>query len=194
MDDVLAQSTKTFIRIIENEFGKAVRFEDIHSFDLKKSFGLSDMEFDHFFELAHRPETIVSYESMPGAVESLENWSNKGYDISIVTGRLTCAYEASKHWLINHKVPHNAFLIVNKYGRGEMDPDLCISLEELSEKKFGFAVEDSATMAQYIARKMETPVLLYDRPWNRVIDNDDAIHRFTSWKTLAASATGFLPE
>lgn len=194
MDDVLTESTKAFIQIIHREFGRSIRFEDIHSFDLKTSFGLSDDEFDHFFDLAHQPDAILSYAPMEGAIESLRDWSRKGCDISIVTGRLTSAYDASKQWLSDHKVPYTSFFTVNKYGRENMDPTLSISLEQLSEKQFCFAVEDSADMARYLSLNMQIPVFLYDRPWNRKFETNGSIKRFNSWKALAGPLWGFPPE
>ena len=42
VDDVISKTTDTYAGIIAREFGKHVRFEDVVTFDLKESFGLTD--------------------------------------------------------------------------------------------------------------------------------------------------------
>jgi uncharacterized HAD superfamily protein len=101
-DDVLADTTSAFLKILELEFGKRVNFEDIFSFDLQASFGLGESEFEHFFQRVHQPEVIMAFAPIEGAVGVLQEWITLGYQISIVTGRLTSAYAASLDWLSKH--------------------------------------------------------------------------------------------
>ena len=49
-DDVISGSTSSYIEIIKREFGDRC-FEDIKSFDLKESFGLTQEQYDHFLKL-----------------------------------------------------------------------------------------------------------------------------------------------
>lgn len=50
-DDVISESTSSYIEIIKREFGIDRCFEDIKSFDLKESFGLTQEQYDHFLKL-----------------------------------------------------------------------------------------------------------------------------------------------
>jgi len=180
-DDVLSDTTSAFLKILKLEFGKKVNFEDIFTFDLKASFNLTDSEYAHFFHRVHQADVIMSFAPMEGAIGALEDWVKQGYQISIVTGRLTSAYEASLDWLAKHKVPYHHFTMVDKYSRENIDTDIAVSMEEFSEMKFSLAVEDSAKMARHLSQKMGIPVALIDRPWNRGADLDHKISRYTSW-------------
>jgi len=180
-DDVLADTTSAFLKILKLEFGKSVNFEDIFSFDLKASFDLSESEFEHFFQRVHQPEVIMEFAPIEGAVGVLEEWVKLGYQISIVTGRLTSAYAASLDWLSKHKVPYHSFMMVDKYSRENIDTKIAVSMEEFSEMKFSLAVEDSAKMALHLSQKMGIPVALIDRPWNRRANLNPKISRYTSW-------------
>ena len=44
MDDVISKTTDTYAGIVAREFGKQVRFDQIVTFDLRASFGLSRSE------------------------------------------------------------------------------------------------------------------------------------------------------
>jgi hypothetical protein len=180
-DDVLSDTTSAFLKILELEFGKRVNFEDIFSFDLKASFNLSDREYEDFFHRVHQADVIMSFAPIEGAIDALEGWVKLGYQISIVTGRLTSAHDASLDWLSKHDVPYHSFTMVDKYARGNIDSKIAVSMEVFSEMKFSLAVEDSATMALHLSQKMGIPVALIDRPWNRRTDLNHRISRYTSW-------------
>jgi uncharacterized HAD superfamily protein len=183
-DDVLSDTTSAFLRILQHEFGKIVNFEDIFSFDLKASFNLTDSEYEHFFHRVHQADVIMSFAPMEGAIAALADWARRGYQIAIVTGRLTSAYEASLDWLAKHEVPYHSFTMVDKYSRGNTDPKIAVSMKALSEMKFSLAVEDSATMALHLSQEMGIPVALIDRPWNRQADLNHRISRYTSWSDI----------
>ena len=183
-DDVLSDTTSAFLRILKREFGKRINFEDIFSFDLKASFHLSDSEYEHFFQRVHQADVIMSFAPMEGAIGALEDWVKLGYQISIVTGRLTSAHEASLDWLAKHRVPYHSFTMVDKYSRENIDTKIAVSMEEFSEMKFSLAVEDSAKMARHLSQKMGIPVALIDRPWNRGANLNQKISRYTCWHDI----------
>ena len=53
---------------------------------------------------------------------------------------------------------------------------------------FSFAIEDSFDMAVYLADTMDTPVYLYDRPWNRTFNRNRKIKRFQNWEDVIGDA------
>ncbi len=184
LDDVLSETTQACSELLKREYGREVRFEQITSFNLQEAFGLTQREYDYFFELIHRPEEILRFEPVDGAIEVLTNWAARGYEIVIVTGRLTSTYESSLEWLHSHKVPYDSFIMVDKYSRPDTDHRIAISMDELPEKKFSLAVEDSLFMAEYISQTMDTRVALYDRPWNRAQSIFDKIERCATWNRI----------
>jgi len=184
IDDVLADTSRCLIKIAEKEFRKKVPFEALTSFDLKVSFDLTHDEYEHFLEMAHQPDEILNIAPVPDAIKALRQWMASGYEISIVTGRPTTTYETTMEWLAAHNVPHDHFFMVNKYARPGMDESIALSMQSLSEMAFHFAIEDSYDMAVYLAVKMDTQVLLYDRPWNRGPGLNGKIKRFRNWNEL----------
>jgi uncharacterized HAD superfamily protein len=185
MDDVITATVKSFIEIVEREFGKTVANEQITDFDLKKSFSLTQHEYEHLFTVAHEPEEVLKMGAIDGAVDALTAWSKRGFSISIVTGRLTSTYESSLEWLVKHQVPYDDFIMVDKYDRPEMDPSIAISKEQLAGMIFSLAVEDSAAMATFLSNHMDTPVALLDRPWNRNIEPNVNLSRYQHWNELS---------
>lgn len=184
LDDVISETTRHYVKVIEHEFGKSVAFEDITSFDLRESFSLTVREYEHFFELVHKPEIILELEPLEGVIDSLVKWKKMGFEIYVVTGRPTSAYESSLEWLKSNKVPFDSFIVVDKYSRDAIDKKIAMTLESFSEMEFTAAVEDSMEMASFISRVMKRKVFLLDRPWNRSVPSDDCFHRCKSWREI----------
>lgn len=138
-------------------------------------------------EVAHRPDEILAMAPCPGALETLALWAEQGHSVHIVTGRLTSTFETSQQWLKDHQVAYASFTIVDKYQHPEMDPDIALPLSELQKMSFTLAVEDSASMASYLAEKLATPVALVDRPWNQSTKVNGKITRCRDWDQIRAT-------
>lgn len=189
MDDVVSRTTEVYAGIVEREFGKQVGFEQILSFDLKISFGLTDKEFHYFFDLIHQPDFLLGFEPVEGSVETLVSWADEGHCIDIVTGRPTSSRAASLEWLAKHQVPFDSFTLVDKYNRAGNGP--AISKQELSQRTYDLAVEDSRDMALFLAQTMGVPVVLYDRPWNALPVDHDKIVRCFSWQEIRHQSASY---
>jgi uncharacterized HAD superfamily protein len=184
IDDVLAESCQTFLHVLEREFDKKVSFSQITDFDLKKSFGLTDEEYQRFFDCIHQPDEMICHTPVPGARSTVQGWHDRGYEICILTGRPADAKEVSVQWLERHAFSYHRFQIVNKYGRKGSEGNGSISLQDLSRHSFDLAVEDSAQMAVFLSETMQVPVALLDRPWNRGFSFGEKVHRCRDWQEI----------
>ncbi len=169
IDDVLAQTARAFARVFEQEYGRRIDLEEIESFDLGVSLGLSPASLDDFMKSVHRPEVLAEIEPMEGAVEVLAAWVDRGYEVAVVTGRPPGTEAVSREWLSKQEVPHHSLTFLDKYSWSEdlFSGSQAISIEELSRRSFSLVVEDSAEVACRLAGALEAPVALLDRPWNR---------------------------
>jgi len=184
LDDVLSETALAFLNILERDFGKTVPYEAITSFDLQEAFQLTQAEYDELFKIAHMPEEIIKLNPVEGSVEGITALSEKGYEIAIITGRLTSTYESTLEWLSLQNIPFDTFTFVNKYHRTEMENHMAITLEELSSMEFSFAVEDSLKMAKFLSNHMDLHVALLDRPWNQALESNHKVSRHTNWDQL----------
>lgn len=170
-DDVLSQTARAFTRLLEETVGKRVEFEAITSFDLSKSFGLSQEEIDRFMAEAHRPERLMEVEPIEGAVDVLSAWHAEGYQIDVLTGRPPSSESVSRQWLERHGVPHRALYFVDKYRRFDESAwdghGRVLHLSELHGDIYDLVMEDSLKTAAYLAEATTARILLLDRPWNR---------------------------
>lgn len=190
LDDVLCQTARHFLKIVEREFGKKVAYEQLTNFDVGRSCGLTSAERDELYRIVHRPEELLSMAPVEEAIGVLRRWEESGLKIAIVTGRPPDTREVSVAWLRRHGFPFHSFTIVDKYSRFSTAKTAAIALAQLAERKFCFAVEDSLPMAQYLATHMKVPVALLERPWNRSPEEHIRISRYCDWQALAGARLG----
>jgi uncharacterized HAD superfamily protein len=185
MDDVLCETARRCLEIIERVFGKRVAYEQLTDFNLGNSCELSTEETAELYHIVHHPDELLKLEPVKGAISVLSQWIAAGFEIAIVTGRPPATYEPSLDWLAREQVPYHSFTVVDKYGRFTTEKTIAVSLSELVARKFVFAVEDSPTMASYLAEQMRVPVKLFNRPWNRGAIDHPKIKRCNNWLEIA---------
>ncbi|HEY1269725.1 MAG TPA: GNAT family N-acetyltransferase [Candidatus Binatia bacterium] len=189
MDDVLCETARALLAIAEREFGKTIPFDQLNTFEVGEACGLDSHEIHELFRLAHHDEELLAMAPITDAVEILRQWAKAGREIAIVTGRPPSTHDVSRAWLARHDVPHHDFVMVDKYGRFSTENTIAITLLELAARRFSFAVEDSPTMAKFLAHEMKVPVALLDRPWNQ-IEQHPLITRLKSWREIAEIVAG----
>lgn len=182
-DDVLCETARTLLEIANQKFGKNVEYEEITAFNPAEVLNINAEQVDRLLEIAHRPEYLMAYQLIRHAPEVLAEMNRKGFDIHIVTGRPPQTRLESEAWLVRHQIPFHEIHFVNKYDRETVDykDTQTLSLDQITQMNFSFAVEDSAEMAAYISDQMGIPVFLLDRPWNRPFMQNNKIFRCHSW-------------
>ena len=187
VDDVLAATSESFLVLVEQLFGKRLRVEDIHHFDLSRAFGLDSEDYAKLMDAIHEPEVLESMRPLAGAAEVLGAWTDAGYQIAIMTGRPPHSLEVTQRWLRRHGLRHGSVECVDKYGRF----DGGTQLEAIRGRCFRLAIEDSPQMALLLARHGGQTVALMDRPWNRTLppleDSERArIVRVRDWEEIGS--------
>ena len=193
LDDVLSLTIGPLAALLEARHGRRVDVEDVVHFDLGRSFGLAPGDLDDFMRIAHEPEHLGALEPAPGAAAALDRWTGRGYRVDVMTGRPPSAAPASRAWLARHRIPHARLDCVDKYARDDWHEadEPALSFEELGERRFALAVEDSLEVAVELVRRWQIPVALMDRPWNRNLSGlapgiAAAMVRCHSWSEVTA--------
>lgn len=168
-DDVICETAVYFTKLVKELFGIDVPYKDVRFFDLKQSFNLDDKQYDELMRVGHLPNILLSYEETPNASIVINKWIDEGHLVSIITGRPFDSYEPSRQWLDEHGLGRAQLFCVDKYGR-ELFRTNCnfnMTLAELYEKTFDFAVEDSPAAFEHVLHFKNCTVAVFDRPWNK---------------------------
>ena len=195
-DDCLCETGRAFAGLVSDLFGIEVPYERMHHFNLQKSFGLTDEQYDRLLVRGHEPELLLSFEETPGASDVINEWIGGGHEVSVITGRPFSAYEPSRMWLDRHGLANVRLYCLDKYGRENFmkDSQFSLELDDYYSMKFDIAVEDSPLAFRFFDHLPELKVMVFDRPWNR-----DAVfpganyQRCFSWESIRANAARLNP-
>ena len=161
-DDCLCETARNFSALVKELFGKNVPYEEISSFNLQKSFSLTDIQYEQMMIEGHRPEVLLSYEETPGASEIITGWMESGHRVFIITGRPSSAYEASREWLDRHGLEQARLYCLNKYGRDSFirNSEFSLELEDYYKMQFDYAIEDSPMAFRYFDHLPDLQVMV----------------------------------
>ena len=186
-DDCLCETARSFSKLAAEMFGNNVPYEKIRFFDLDKSFGLNDDQYERLMIRGHQAEVLLSYEETPGASSVINEWIASGHEVSIITGRPFSAYETSRKWLDDHGFKKARLYCLNKYGRDSFikNSDFSLELEDYYKMKFDYAVEDSPRAFKFFDHLSDLRVLVFDRPWNRDCEfQNEKYTRCFDWESI----------
>ena len=186
-DDVLCETAKYFTVLAKDLFGIVVPYEQVHFFNLQKSFNLNDEQYDKLMAAGHLPENLLAYEETPGASATINKWIDEGHEVFIITGRPFDSFEPSRKWLDLHQLEKVPLYCVDKYGREILKQECSSSmtLAELYKMDFDFAVEDSPSAFEHVAKFNHCKVAVFNRPWNKNADlPNNRFERCRDWKEI----------
>ncbi len=191
-DDCLCETARSFVKLAAEMFGKNVPYEDISCFELDKSFGLNEEQYEQFMLRGHQPEVLLSYEETPGASAVINEWIDSGHEVSVITGRPYSAYEPSRIWLNDHGLKNASLYCLNKYGRDSFikGSDFSLELEDYYKMSFDFAVEDSPKAFKFFDHLPELRVMVFNRPWNKGCEFPSGNYqRLYDWESIRRFVT-----
>ena len=112
---------------------------------------------------------------------------DQGHEVFIITGRPFNSYEPSRQWLDKHHLERVPLFCVDKYGRetAKQDYRYNMTLAELYNMTFDFAVEDSPAAFEHVIHFDNCRTAVFDRPWNsRAELPNDRFARCKDWQEI----------
>ena len=83
-DDVLCETALAFTKIAKQMFGIDVPYREVQFFNLKKTFDLTDSQYEELMKAGHFPDNLLNYEETPGASETINKWVDMGHEVFII--------------------------------------------------------------------------------------------------------------
>lgn len=169
LDGVLAESMLVWCERVNKEFGLHLSMEDLDNWSSWKKFAISKDDFyrildESWDEWREIPPTEPEIAEKVAKVE-------KFGDIDIVTGRSKRTVEAARSWVDNQKVRYRRFVrVLGWRDKALLDYDVYI--------------DDAPDLMPIISRSPNPWGILYERPWNRSVQEMPKILKAKSWRQI----------
>jgi len=152
--------------LVKKYFGIDLSTSSIFAYDLADVLGVSPMQIDMMFkdQVWGKPKFIE------GALETLNEWESKSYEIIIYSNRVKYMGEMGlADWLVKNKIP---FRGIDANGLGSYD----------------YHIDDSPAKLMYT---ISIHKLLFSQPWNAsCLDITKSLKRVNSWQDIREKVGG----
>jgi 5'(3')-deoxyribonucleotidase len=171
LDGVLAESMLVWCERANQEFGIRLRMEDIDSWSWWKRTSISK---DDFYRILD--ESWDEWQKIPPTEPKISEKVariEKFGDLDIVTGRSKRTVEAARSWVDNQRVRYRRFVRVS----GWRDKILL---------DYDVYIDDAPDLMPLISHSPTAWGILYERPWNRSVNDMPKVLKAKSWRQVPA--------
>ncbi len=187
-DDVLCETAQALALLAQEMFGRAISFEQIHTFDLQVAFRIDRQQHEALMDRAHAPAFLLPLPPLPGCVAGLQAWLRQGHEVVVVTGRPSTTHRVSRDWLRMHGLASLPVLYVDKYNRNHATPPDAppfLPLAALLQEPFDVVIDDSPVVLDALQARPAGRTVVFDRPWNRTyVCQAPRVTRCRGWREV----------
>lgn len=184
IDNVLSESYPAYLSKFNSKFNVEIRMEQIREFYFlgkyvhsKKTGNVSEMV-NFIDDLMLDANFQTSIPPIKDSIETIKNWSNKGYQIHYITARPVAIKKMTQDWLNKH-----GYLVegakLDLFDNKKHINDVDFKKEIAEKQNINVFIED----AFEIAMGLDIPVFLFDYPWNQGKLKKNII-RVYSWEEI----------
>jgi 5'(3')-deoxyribonucleotidase len=171
LDGVLAESMLVWCARANKELGTRLRMEDLDSWSWWKRFPISK---DDFYRILD--ESWDDWKEIPPTETELAKKVariEKFGELDIVTGRSKRTVGAARSWVDSQKIPYRRFVRV----LGWRDKILL---------DYDVYIDDAPDLMPLISHSPTAWGVLYERPWNRGVEDMPKVLKVKSWGQVPA--------
>jgi len=179
LDDVVVDFVNGFLKTYELIYGKKFPFEKIISYNFCKCLKIPKEEAYGLVNRFYETDYFKNIVFIKGAKEGIHKLAKKG-QIYFVTARPLKIKDKTRVFIEEHfpniflEIIHSGDLFSNQ---GPTKATIC------KKKNIEFLIDDNKNYAIECASN-GTKVLLFDKPWNKDLDNDKNIYRVYNWREV----------
>lgn len=181
VDDVCLEFNKMLCTKIAEEFSTVIDIEDITHWDWWND--TCDIAFpkNNMWEwLKSNPSYWAEAPPMPGALNGIKELKRKGHTVHLVTSKPDWARQSMWAWLAKHNPTVDGITIVTSRGNKLQHPQ---SKLQAVGHLHDMIIDDKAeTCLEW--EKTGKAVILFDRPWNRDVEESSNLRRAKNWTEI----------
>ena len=164
LDGVLADTMRLWIKLWRRRTGQIIEFEDLDEWDFWKKLGINEGEFMDMMNDAWRLWKIMppTEDSLSEKVKEIKKFGK----VDIVTARPRVTERYVLNWLRLHKIPYDEYVWIR-------------SCREKPSLNYDVYIDDSPLIVDGCMRRRKL-LILYDRPWNKLIQENIYVRRIKS--------------
>ncbi|MFD2370899.1 hypothetical protein ACFSO0_13270 [Brevibacillus sp. GCM10020057] len=169
--DGTVTSPSSIVPLMNESFGKDLRYEDCYEYNLANVYQITDEEFDRWLD--ENGERLYDEAPVHGNADHiLRSWHSR-FKLVYISARESRHRDVTINWFVRYDIPYHEI-------------DLIGSHDKLSAaKRWGvdLFLEDRLENALQLSEGLQIPVFLFDTPYNQGA-LPPLIHRVATWNEV----------
>ncbi len=141
-----------------------------YTYDLRKAFGLTEQELNHFLEIK-LPEVYANVGPALGAKETLDELHQAGHNLILITARNEIFRDLTENWLEKHQIPYNELHHDDDKAPLAVKKELALFIDDRKENAVQIAAEN-------------IPVILVNKYHNLNFKKSSNILKADNWSEI----------
>ncbi|QRG66107.1 5' nucleotidase, NT5C type [Brevibacillus choshinensis] len=166
--DGTVTSPSSIVPLMNESFGRDLRYEDCYEYNLANVYNITDEEFDKWLD--QNGERLYKEAPVHGNADDILRAWHPHFKLVYISAREDRHRDVTINWFSRYDIPFHEL-------------DLIGSHDKLSAaKKWGvdLFLEDRLENALQLSEALQIPVFLFDTPYNQG-DLPSLVHRVTTW-------------
>ena len=176
--DGTVTSPSSIVPLMNEYFGKELRYEDCREYNLAKVYQITSEEFAQWLD--RYGERLYDEAPVHGTADQvLRDWFWE-YNLVYISARETRHLDVTRNWFSRYNIPYHAIDLVGTHDKRE------------AAQKWGvdLFLEDRLENALQLTEELQIPVFLFDTPYNQG-NLPKLVHRVASWEEVRAKVRLF---
>lgn len=169
--DGTVTSPSSIVPLMNESFGKDLRYEDCREYNLANVYKITDEQFADW--LTQNGERLYDEAPVHGTADRvLRDWQNQ-YKLVYISAREAHHLNVTKNWFHRYNIPYHEIDLIGSHDK----------LASARKWQVDLFLEDRLENALQLSSALQIPVFLFDTPYNQG-DLPKRVHRVTSWEEV----------
>jgi len=166
--DGTVTSPSSIVPLMNESFGKDLRYEDCHEYNLANVYQITEAEFDSW--LLQNGERLYDGALVHGNADHILRTWHPQFKLVYISAREARHRDVTINWFSRYDIPYHEVDLVGSHDK----------LSSAMKWSVDLFLEDRLENALQLSEALEIPVFLFDTPYNQG-KLPPLIHRVTTW-------------
>lgn len=178
--DGTVTSPSSIVPLMNESFGRDLRYEDCLEYNLANVYQITDEEFDAW--LAQNGERLYDSAPVHGTADQVLRAWFSSHKLVYISAREHRHLDVTLNWFARYEIPYHEVDLVGTHDK----------LSASRKWEVDVFLEDRLENALQLSEALQIPVFLFDTPYNQAT-LPPLVHRVTSWEEVARKVDELFP-
>ncbi len=166
--DGTVTSPSSIVPLMNESFGRDLRYEDCYEYNLANVYNITDEEFDNWLD--QHGERLYKEAPVHGNADDILRAWYPHFKLVYISAREDRHRDVTINWFSRYDIPFHELDLIGSHDK----------LSAAKKRGVDLFLEDRLENALQLSEALQIPVFLFDTPYNQG-DLPSLVHRVTTW-------------